>query len=315
MQVRSRTLSPVTETVVEDRPIRSGFPIPKVSYHHMQLPMTNLHYIMCGKGPPLIMVPATISKIDNWLALAQFMGQRFTVYFFELPGHGKSSPFPGPFSSELAAETVEAFIDGLGYKTVSLMGFSFGGILALTALIRLRQRIEKVILLSPVVSQRALRFSGLRRQLLKAMVSVVRNPRVRSGVLRSIRSSRLNGFLSQAIAQAGKVESSIPVGEVFLKISDSTADVLCYQLAEMLNFEMQAQSTPFEQQCYFAMSVHDPLLSFDTTLDIVKRNFQKVHVEKFQFPFHQPPKPFTFEEMNRNYGQLLEIIVQNELEW
>src|SRR3990172_8107874 len=86
---------------------------PQVSDHFVQLPQTNLHYIKCGDGPPLIMVPATISKIENWLALAQFLGQRFTVYFFELPGHGKSSPFPEAFSSELAAETVEAFIDRL----------------------------------------------------------------------------------------------------------------------------------------------------------------------------------------------------------
>ncbi len=305
MQVRSRTRSPVSETVVVDRQIQSGFPIPKVSYHHMQLPNTNLHYIMCGEGPPLIMVPATISKIENWLALAQFMGQRFTVYFFELPGHGKSTPFPEAFSSELAAETVEAFIDGLGYKTVSLMGFSFGGILALTTLKRLRQRIEKVLLLSPVVSSRALRLSAPRRKILKGMVRVLRNPRVRSSVLRTMRKPRLSRFLSRGISRAGKVEKSISIEEVFLQISESTADVLCYQLAETLNFELQDQS--FEQTCYFGMSVRDPLLSFDTTLDVVKRHFPKIHVEKFQFPFHQPPRPFTFEEMNQNYGGLLDL--------
>jgi len=311
MQSGSRTLAPPAEPAPDGRPSRAGGAIPPVSYHHMPLPKTNLHYMRCGDGPPLIMVPATISKIENWLALAQFMGQRFTVYFFELPGHGKSSPFPEAFSSELAAETVEAFIDRLGHKTVSLMGFSFGGILALTTLNRLRQRIEKVILLSPVVSRRALRFSGPRLQLLKGMVRALRYPRIRSGVLRSMRSPQLNGFLAQAIARAGRVETSISVGEVFLKISDSTADVLSYQLAEMLDFEMLAQAAPFEQPCYFAMSVRDPLLSFDTTLEIVQRSFPKVHVERFQFPFHQPPRPPTFEELNQHYGGLLDVICSN----
>jgi len=42
---------------------------------------------------PLIIVPATISELENWLSLAQFMAQWFHVYFFELPGHGRSEPF------------------------------------------------------------------------------------------------------------------------------------------------------------------------------------------------------------------------------
>jgi pimeloyl-ACP methyl ester carboxylesterase len=312
MQVRSQKQTPVVETDVAKMPVGSGFPTPRVSYHHMQLPKTNLHFIMCGDGPPLIMVPATISKIENWLALAQFMGQRFTVYFFELPGHGKSTPFPEAFSSELAAETMEAFIDGLGYKTVSLMGFSFGGILALTALKRLRQRIEKVLLLSPVVSSRALRLSGPRRQLLKGIVRMLGNPRLRSEVLRFMRNPKLNRFVAHALAQTGRVEPSMSVGEVFLNISNSTADVLRYQLAEMLDFEIDAQAAPFGQECYFAMSERDPMLSFDTTLEVLKRNFPTVHVEKFQFPYHQPPKPITFEEMNQNYSRLLNIVCSNE---
>lgn len=280
---------------------------PPVTYHHMQLPKTKLHYIMCGEGPPLIMVPATISKIENWLALAQFMGQRFTVYFFELPGHGKSSPFPEAFTSELAAETVEAFMDSLGHRSASLLGFSFGGILALTTLRRLRHRIDKVILFSPVVSQQALKFSAPRRLLLKRMVKALRQPRVRSGMLKTMRSPKLSWLLAGTIGRAGKVESSISMEEVFSKISDSTADVLSYQLEEMLEFEMGAQH-PFKQPCFFAMSVHDPLLSFDTTLDVIRRHFPNLHVEEFQFPFHQPPKPPTFEELNQHYRRLLDTI-------
>src|SRR3989337_2536136 len=127
------------EVAVQDVVRTPGFK-PDVSHHYIRLPKTNLHYIKCGDGPPLIMVPATISKIENWLALAQFMGQRFRVYFFELPGHGSSSPFPQPFSSQLAAETVEDFIGCPGYQSVSLMGFSFVGILTMTTLNRPRER-------------------------------------------------------------------------------------------------------------------------------------------------------------------------------
>ncbi len=59
------------------------------------------------------------------------MGLRFKTYFFELPGHGKSTPYPFKFNSYYFPKTVEAFADALGLKTFNLMGFSFGGLLAL----------------------------------------------------------------------------------------------------------------------------------------------------------------------------------------
>ena len=298
----------ITGMAAVDQPSPTRVVIPAVHYHHLQLPKTNLHYLTCGAGPPLIMVPATISKIENWKALAQFMGQRFRVYFFELPGHGSSSPFPQPFSSQLAAETVEDFIGCLGYQSVSLMGFSFGGILTMTTLNRLRERVSKVILLSPVLSRRALKYSEARLRLLKGMVKTFQRPRIRSGVLRTIRNPKVNGLLASTIANMGRVEKSISVREVFQKISDSTADVLSYQLAEMLDFEMQAPAAAFSQPCYFGMSIRDPLLNFDVTLDLMKKSFSQVHVEQFQFPYHQPPKPPTFEEMNLDYGSLLDYV-------
>lgn len=281
---------------------------PQVSDHFVQLPKTNLHYIKCGDGPPLIMVPATISKIENWLALAQFLGQRFTVYFFELPGHGKSSPFPEPFCSTLAAETVEALIDRLGYQTVSLMGFSFGGILAVTSLARLRARIEQVILISPAISRRALKYSRIHLWLLKRGVRLLRKPGVRAATLRLIRSPRSSPLLGWLFTKAGKVEKTIPMQEVFQKVTDSTADVLSYQIGEMLDFEMDGQGEPFSQPCYFVMSTRDPLLDFGTTLRVVNRQFKTVHVQRFDFPYHQPPRPPTFNEFVRDYGRMLDYI-------
>ena len=97
----------------------------EISIHYAALPQTKLRYAKCGEGPPVIMVPATISWIEDWIPMIQMMGTRFTVYFFELPGHGKSSAFAENFISELVAESVEAFADYLGIDRFSLMGFSY----------------------------------------------------------------------------------------------------------------------------------------------------------------------------------------------
>lgn len=289
------------------RPISASRGAPQVTHHRIQLPKTNLHCIRCGDGPPLIIVPATVSKIENWRALAQFMGQRFTVYFFELPGHGESTPFDEPFSSALTAETVEALIDHLGYKTVSLMGFSFGGILAMATLQRLKQRVERVILLSPAVSKRAFKFAPMRLWLLRQVAACIQQPALRRGVMRLARNHTFSVLVATGLRRLGKVEKTIRLNEVFEKVSDSTAEVLSRQMGEMLNFELP-ENTSFAQHCYLAMSVRDPLLDFEMTLGVISRHFAQVHVERFDSPYHQPPRPLTFDEMTQQYDRLLDVI-------
>jgi hypothetical protein len=62
----------------------------KPTFGHVPLPDTNLHYIKVGSGPPLVIVPATVSIIRQWESLAQFMGERYTTY------HLKATRFRKP---------------------------------------------------------------------------------------------------------------------------------------------------------------------------------------------------------------------------
>lgn len=281
---------------------------PRVSYHYIDLPKTRLHYMKSGAGPPLVMVPATISRIENWRPLAQFMGQRFTTYFFELPGHGASSPFPVPFSTKLVAETVQAFIDKLKHDTISLMGFSFGGILAMESLNLLQQRVERMILLAPALSKRALNFARVHLALLRRAAAVLKRPSLRASLLRLIRNSRFSPILAAFLARFANLEKTISMENIFRNITDSTADVLSFQLDELLNFDLPGRTSPFQQPCFLAMSVNDPTLHFGETVSLLQSQFSRVHVQRFTHPYHQPPKPITFREIVEQYNPLLERI-------
>lgn len=124
-------------------------PAPSKTYF-LDMPLARLHVLETGEGEPLIMVPATISELENWRTLAQFMAQWFRVYFFELPGHGGSEPFRDGFSSRKVAELVGQLADHLGCQRFNLMGFSFGGILALRTFQLLSHRIDRMILIAPL---------------------------------------------------------------------------------------------------------------------------------------------------------------------
>lgn len=281
---------------------------PQAVFGDMDLPNTRLHYVKAGTGPPLIIVPATVSLIRQWLPLTQFMGQRFTSYFFELPGHGGSTPYPEKFRSEFVPPTVEAFVNNLGYDKFHLMGFSFGGLLALRTLEHLQDRIEKVILLSPCVSRRALKWSTPRQWAFKASIWAMKRRMLLEGIHYVMNAPRLEKPLTYVLSKASNVDRRILETKNALRMPMSTLDVFAYTLGEIFQTEYQYERAPFQIPCYFGMSVNDDILEYSLTEQIVRSHFERITIQQFTHPYHQPPEPPTFEWLNREFGQFLERI-------
>jgi len=281
---------------------------PHPTFGDQPLPKTTLHYVTCGSGPPLVIVPATVSLIQQWLPLAQLMGQRFQTYFFELPGHGKSTPYPGKFESHLVPQTVSDFMDAMGHSTFNLMGFSFGGLLALRTLEMLQERIENVILISPCVSRRALKYSRPKQWGFRGGCAALKKPLVQKGAVRLMRSNRIERPLVYALSKAANIEKSILEGKDALKIPLSTLDVVAYTVAEIFNLDYQYPGRPFHHPCYFGMSLYDDLLDYGTTLGIVRQHFSQLTVQSFTLPYHQPPEPPTFDWLSQEFGHFLELL-------
>ena len=285
---------------------------PKTTYHNIKLPLTTLHYVKCGDGPPLIMVPATISEIENWLDLAQFMAQKFTVYFFELPGHGESAPFEQSYSSKLVAQTIEDFMDELGLEKVSLMGFSFGGILAMHSLKKLGDRIEKLILLAPCVSHKTIWFTDFRKQIVRTSSKLFYSDKLQSLVIKIVNNEKLIDFVVLLLIKFGRVEARDKgLREKLLNLKPATLDVLVHQIDEITNSEPINEIENLKTPCYLGMSIYDPLLKYADTKSLLSQKFENIVVEEFDFPYHQPPKPFTFEELNRDFSSLLNKVTNN----
>jgi len=280
----------------------------EITYRTIELPLTRLHYATVGNGPPLIMVPATVSDLQNWKALTQFMGQRFTAHFFELPGHGQSSAFSEPFSSQLVAETVEHLVDALGYSSVSLMGFSFGGILTMKTLAHLQERIDRVVLVSPCLTPRAISLSELRKYMVRASIKMLNRPRIVNGVAAAFQHRRLGYSAARLIRKIGEVEETIPLETRLPTIPTSTYHVLANQMVEIFNTGFESPAQPFTIPCYFAMSIYDPLLDFDITRAVAHENFVNLRTTQLYLPYHQLPTPLMLDELNQDYDHLLEMI-------
>jgi len=266
---------------------------------------TRLHYVVSGSGPPLIIVPATVSLIQQWMPLAQFMGQRFTSYFFELPGHGGSTAYPGRFESRLVPETVRAFADALGLETFHLMGFSFGGMLAMRTLEALHPRVERIALLSPCLSHRAIRYSPWRQWLFRNGVRALQQPGVQTAVHRLLNAPQLELPLTLAISRVANIDQRILTGKQALRLPKTTLDVFACTVEEIFTREFKTDLMPFNTPCFFGMSLYDDLLHYSLTEEIVRGLFNDVTIQQFDLPYHQPPHPPTFAWLNEKFGHFL----------
>ena len=280
--------------------------------YFVQLPLSRLHVLEAGKGDPLIMVPATISELENWLPLAQFMAQWFHVYFFELPGHGQSEPFRERFSSQQVAELVGQLADKMGFKRFNLMGFSFGGILAMRTFKLLSHRIDRLIFIAPCLDHRALPFSRVRLQMLYTSNRLLSYPRIQARFVDLIHNPWTVSVTVKALQKIGRLENTMPLEKKLLSTRANTISVLNAQINEILTTEFEVGTDKYDTPCYFAMSIHDPLLHFDTTLGIVHDHFANVNTVKLTYPYHQPPVSFTYEELNRDFYETVDEFMRTK---
>jgi pimeloyl-ACP methyl ester carboxylesterase len=272
------------------------------------LPHGDLHYIETGAGPPLIIVPATMSEVQDWAGLAAFMGQRFRAFFFELPGHGKSTPLDTRYSSKRMAQVIADFMDYLGFFRANLMGFSFGGILTLTALGRLSHRIDRVILISPVLDSAALRISPFGKLFARVLIRTGQGVCLQAMIHRSVQSDAGSAFWAQVAARIGNVEHPDIVKENLRATPLCTIQTLARQLDEILNTHHFVGSVWYTQPCYFVMSVIDPLVDFSLTSTALKRIFPNIDETRLGLPYHRPRELPTFEYLNYTYPHLLDRI-------
>ncbi len=94
-----------------------------------------------------------------------------------------------------------------------------------------------------------------------------------------------------------------------LSLPASTLEVLVHQIREILKGDPIADVDAHHVPCILGMSRLDPLLNFEMTREKVQAAFRDVWVESNDQPYHQPPEPFTFEGLNRDYKPILDRII------
>lgn len=157
-----------------------------------------LAYRTYGSGPlPVLAFHGFGRTGADFAVLEQELGDRCTLYAFDLHFHGNSPSYPEraetPFTPRELAVYFAAFADKIGAAKVLLLGYSLGGRIALSLVEHMPERIEGVFLAAPdgLITRpwyRGLAASNVGRGLYRRFVE---RPKVVHGIIDGLRSTRL----------------------------------------------------------------------------------------------------------------------------
>ena len=105
-----------------------------------------LFYRTGGSGPPLLLIHGFTGTGHAWNPFVDELGAHHTVIIPDLPGHGRSTGFPGAFSYRKTAGIMFALLDALGVDCVQGIGHSAGGNTLIHMAAQRAERVEAMVL-------------------------------------------------------------------------------------------------------------------------------------------------------------------------
>ncbi len=107
-------------------------------------------YVVKGTGHTLVFLHgAGASAVANWQSSIDLFSKTHKVISINLPSAGNTTWTKSTLSLEDLAEVVKSVIDNENEKTVSLIGYSTGAVIALTFASIFQSSVAKVIALAP----------------------------------------------------------------------------------------------------------------------------------------------------------------------
>ncbi|BDR91478.1 alpha/beta fold hydrolase [Vulcanisaeta souniana] len=108
---------------------------------------TKIYYEVIGRGEPLVLVQGFSWDLTAWHFQWE-LGYRFRLVLIDNRGVGLSDKPSGPYSLDSMADDAYAVVSELGFRSIHLLGFSMGGMIAQDFVLRHGDVVKSLILSS-----------------------------------------------------------------------------------------------------------------------------------------------------------------------
>lgn len=124
-----------------------------------------LHYEIGGEGPSLVLISGLGQNALAWAGVVARLRERYRTLVFDNRGTGRSEVPPGPWTIDAMADDTAALIDHLGLGPAAVVGWSLGGSVLQSLLIRHGARLRCGVLLNALPNYTTVQHRWLDAQL------------------------------------------------------------------------------------------------------------------------------------------------------
>jgi pimeloyl-ACP methyl ester carboxylesterase len=123
--------------------------LPGFTPHFAEIDGVRTRYFLAGEGPPLTLVHGLGGAAVNFTKIAPILARRRRVLIPDLPGHGRSHPFPEVDGLTTYARHVRAVARHEGMLPGAVLGYSMGGVVVLRLAVEAPEDVEALALVAP----------------------------------------------------------------------------------------------------------------------------------------------------------------------
>jgi pimeloyl-ACP methyl ester carboxylesterase len=106
-----------------------------------------LHYLVAGKGDPVVLLHGYAETSHMWLPLISELANTRTVIAPDLRGAGQSSKPDGGYTKAAMAQDIHALVRQLGYERLRIVGHDIGLMVAYAYAAQYPNEVEKIALM------------------------------------------------------------------------------------------------------------------------------------------------------------------------
>jgi pimeloyl-ACP methyl ester carboxylesterase len=110
----------------------------------------NMYYQIHGEGEPLVLLHGSYMTIGGWEGLLPELAKNRKVIAFEMQGHGHTADSGRPFSYTALADDVAKALKHLDIEKADVLGYSFGGTVAIALAIHHPNVVNRLVVVSSV---------------------------------------------------------------------------------------------------------------------------------------------------------------------
>jgi len=170
-----------------------------------------IHYEDEGSGLPVLLIHGHTSDRRTWDSVVPtLLDAGFRILRPDLRGHGLSTRSDSGYHTSHHAADMAAVLDAAGVESAAVVGHSIGGAVALEMVLTMPDRIDSLILISPVMPDRP--FEDAFMENLREVARVARSEGIEAAMLGPWMSSPLFEF---SFSKPGVREAAIVINRDF----------------------------------------------------------------------------------------------------